>query len=602
MVDYNVELMSEAELITAANAIFTAQEKDFEKIKSEKWYHTLFHAITLNQDGKKYAVRGINSLAKLQQLFMNIYVKNYRKSHEQLNLVIDAVTKNSEAIKKLYGMCVLKLEEQQGLETLDAQDAEILALFLGEYRDESGSVPDRVREYNRGVLNCINQKVPTGILDNHQIRRLKAPKVVFRCFMEQCAIDGTIDTQEWSDKIYDDLKDFEIGETSKSEIKESVKYEAEIAGVDYFLTKYSNENVGVSDFDFEVDIEGTINPREAAREAEKKELKRQLYVTKIDSALMELTFGFSSAAINDRFNFDVPIVTVDIAFDQEIKDDVTNGEIKLPFLRDSIKRTFDDNDLVHAFKLCITDEDLNDYKHYFLIGTMDGFFFFIKDKIAFVEYNAIKEVKQNASSVTVTAWRVDWFSENGEDVDGENEVVIEKDDENKIFLRPLRKGIEAVIKETGGYVADPEYKVEEIVGNYIQHICKGASSVPYMLKDYRYNNDKKFEKRLKNALAKYALKVREDEVIGFIDTSLFGNGRSGLLFSKHGIAYDDYAFEKIFSRYDEINKMTIRKGKELLLYGNFSERKDDSTIPCISNIYYDLSQLKECIEQIQYVI
>ena len=99
MVEFNAKKISDEDLIEAANQIFTMQEKDFEKIKSEKWYHTFFHAITLNQDGKKYAVRGIRSLAKLQQLLMNIYIKNYRKSHEQLDAVIDIVTKNSKAIK-----------------------------------------------------------------------------------------------------------------------------------------------------------------------------------------------------------------------------------------------------------------------------------------------------------------------------------------------------------------------------------------------------------------------------------------------------------------------------------------------------------------------
>lgn len=275
MVEFNAELMSEGELVEAANRIFAAQEADFEKIKSEKWYQTLFHAITLNQDGKKYAVRGINSLTKLQQLFMGIYVKNYRKTHEQLDAVIETVTKNSEAIKKLYGMCVLNLEEQESLEMIDSQDAEILAIFLGEYRDENGFVPSAVRDYNRGVLRALNQKVPNGSLDKHQIRRLKAPKVVYRCFMEQCAVDGTIDTQEWPDKIYEDLKDFELSENSKNEIKESVKKEAEIAGIEYFIDKYSKNNAGVSDIDFEIDIDASINPAEAEKKEAQGALKKK---------------------------------------------------------------------------------------------------------------------------------------------------------------------------------------------------------------------------------------------------------------------------------------------------------------------------------------
>lgn len=259
MLDYNVDLMSNEDLLEAADKIFTTQEKDFEKIKNEKWYKKLFHAITLNRDGKKYVVRGISSLAKLQQLFIGIYVKNYKKTHEQLDEVIERVTKNSDVIKKIYGMFVLQFDEQKGLETLTSQDKEILAVFLGEYRDENGSVPKKVQEYNRGVLSALNVKVPAGNLGNHQIRKLEAPKVVYRCFMEQCAVDGTIDTQEWTDKIYEDLKDFEISENTKAEIKKAVKNEVEIGGIEYLIIKYSKDNAGILDTDFEVDLEGSVN-------------------------------------------------------------------------------------------------------------------------------------------------------------------------------------------------------------------------------------------------------------------------------------------------------------------------------------------------------
>lgn len=597
MVEFNADQMSEGELVEAANRIFAAQEADFEKIKSEKWYQTLFHAITLNQDGKKYAVKGINSLTKLQQLFMGIYVKNYRKTHEQLDAVIDTVTQNSAAIKKLYGMCVLNLEEQESLETLDSQDAEILAIFLGEYRDESGSVPPVVRDYNRGVLRALNQKVPSGSLDNHQIRRLKAPKVVYRCFLEQCAVDGTIDTQEWTDKIYEDLKDFELSENSKNEIKESVKNEAEIAGTEYFIVKYSKNNAGVLDIDFEIDIEASIDPAEA----ERKEIQKQWDLVKLNFTLLQFKMSFMQPLISGVFDFGGDLVTVDNPFENEIKEDISNGVISLPKLIDSINRSYaDDTEMVHAFKFCVMDEDFNEHKHYFLIITMDGFFFFVNKKIAFVGYDALRAVRQDSNGVIVSAWKVNWYSEDGTDESGDNEVVIEKNKETNRYLGALRKGLEKVIEELGGYIESSDDKVEEIVAKYIKRIPKSSSSVPYIVKDFEWDDDKS-RKKMKNALSKYALKVREDEVVGFIDTSLFGNGGSGILFSKHGIAFD-YAFEKIFAKYEEIDWMEIKKGKDLVLHGKFSERKDDFNNPSIDSIYFNLSTLKECLEEIKYVI
>ncbi len=291
MIEFNTEQMTEKELVEAANSIFSSQEKDFEKIKSEKWYKTLFHAITLNQDGKKYAVRSIRSLAKLQQLFMSIYVKNYRVSHDQLNRVIEDVKNNSKAIKRIWDISMLNMEEQAGLETLTSQDSEILALFLGEYRDENGNVPDAVREYNRNVLLALKMPVPYGALDNHQIRELKSPRVVYRCFMEQCAIDGTIDTQEWSDSIYEDLKDFELSENTKNEIKDSVKYEAEIAGTEYFAVKYLSGNAGILDTDFELDFDEENASDSKVDNVEEEIIEEQEYTDEIISGIAQIRNG-----------------------------------------------------------------------------------------------------------------------------------------------------------------------------------------------------------------------------------------------------------------------------------------------------------------------
>lgn len=594
MIEYNIDQMSEEDLLDAANIIFSIEEEDFEKIKFEKWYQTLFRAITLNQDGKKYAVKGIHSLAKLQQLFMTIYVKNYRKSHVQLNEIIDAVTTNSEKIKKLYGACILNLEEQQSLSSLDAHDAEILALFLGEYRNSEGVVPDKVKKYNRGVLNALDQKVPKGSLDNHQIRKLKNPKVVYRCFMEQSAVDGTIDSQEWTDKIYEDLKDFELSENSKSEIKESVKYEAEIAGTDYFIIKYTKDNAGVLDIDFEIDLEASVDPIAAL----KKEINEQIELSKLNMALLGFSREFTSVLarkVRKGLFFSEPIVTLDMPLEDEIENDTINGEIKLDCLRDSVQRSIDSGMCLHAFKF-----NHNEHKHYFMITTIDGYFFFVKEKISFVEYDLIESVKQDSNSVTISAWRVKWYAENGAEEEDTKEIVIPRNSENEIYLGALRRGIEHVIEERGGYVESAEDKIEKIVGRYIKQIPKSSSSVAYIVKDFGYNDDKK-RKKLKNALSKYALKVREDEVIGFIDTSLFGNGGDGILFSKYGIAFD-YAFEKIFVRYNEIDSMLIKKGKDLILYGKFSERKNDISAPSISNIFFNLSALEECLEEITYVV
>lgn len=194
-----------------------------------------------------------------------------------------------------------------------------------------------------------------------------------------------------------------------------------------------------------------------------------------------------------------------------------------------------------------------------------------------------------------------WYSEKGNEESGANEIIIQGNEENIFYLRPLRKGIEYIIEECGGYIEPPENRVEKIIEKYIKRIPTDDALYPtYLVKNFEYNDDKK-RKKLKKALSKYAHKVREDEVIGFVDTSLFGNGGSGILFSKYGIAFD-YAFEKIFARYEEIVYMSIDKGKDLVLYGHFAERKENYNNPSIASTLINTSVLEECLREIRNVI
>ena len=272
-IDFDPTKLSIEDLISAANVLFSAEEKDFMKIKSEKWYATLFHAITLNQDGKKYIVRDVKSLAQLQRLFMYLYVKNYRQTHEQLDIVVDNLLKQSAAMKKMYNSCILRLEAQGLPSELNSKDANILAVFLGKYRNSFGEIPEKVKQYNKGVLLSMNGVVPNGDLDNHQLRKLDQPHIVYKCFMEQCAIDETIDIQEWPNEMYEVLRDIELGERSKEEIKSAVKREAEIAGVDFFLFKYHGKTSDIFDdeisfeiFEFNGDVD-TEHQNAACRDA-----------------------------------------------------------------------------------------------------------------------------------------------------------------------------------------------------------------------------------------------------------------------------------------------------------------------------------------------
>lgn len=615
MIEFNVEEITENDLIEVANKIFSDEEKDFEKIKSEKWYQTFFHAVTFNQDGKKYIVNGVRSLAKLQQLFMTIYVKNYKRTNNQINEIIEVVTKNSEVIKKFYGTCVLKLEEQSSLIELDDYDAKILAWFLGQYRNSDGNVPTEVQKYNRAVLNALSQKVPEKMEYRNQIGKLKNPKVVYRCFIEQSAIDGTIETREWTEDIYNFLDDFELSTKSKKQIEESVKYEVNMAGTEYLINKYAKEDLDLSATDFLFNIEESSN---------QKNNKHVIYdnmldLDKINNILTDLEEEFLS-----KHSF-FSLKDISSLSKNDLSEEIVKENIRLPILIESIEKSFKHgNGFVKAFRFCekkysfVFSEKINKTikeieeiaKDYFFIATIDGLFFFIDDKIAFVEYDSIISINKFPYSflgdyISILADKVDWYTENGDCISGENKIEI-----LDIFLLGdyydiLRKGIDNIIDLLGGHVESKFDKMERIVGKYIKYITTSSSSKVYLVNKFHYGDYEKNDNRLMCALSKYALKVRKDEVIGFIDTSIFNNGGDGLLFSKYGIAFD-CAFEKIFIRYDEIRSMSIKKaflfGEELVFYGHFSERKDNSTNPSIQDINFNLYRLKDCLKEIMYIL
>lgn len=159
-------------------------------------------------------------------------------------------------------------------------------------------------------------------------------------------------------------------------------------------------------------------------------------------------------------------------------------------------------------------------------------------------------------------------------------------------------------KETGvdsRLYSDNELTILDIIKRHIKKIAKSSSAKPYIVSEFD-PFDERNEKRLDKALSKYAKKVRKDEAIAFIDISFFEDGGDGILFSEHGISFD-WAFEKVYAKYNEISRTEIiNRGKALALYGHFSERKDNSSTPTISNIYFDLDELKQCLDEIIAII
>lgn len=141
---------------------------------------------------------------------------------------------------------------------------------------------------------------------------------------------------------------------------------------------------------------------------------------------------------------------------------------------------------------------------------------------------------------------------------------------------------------------DVDQKLCCILKQYIYKIA-GSLNEAYLVSD---NVDSRWSKRIDNALKKYANKVKREDVLGIIDTTLTKNGKWGMVFSKDGIAFD-YAFSGAFVRYKDIKSLsTYSRCMYIHLEPN---SESDSAINHsyeITDTSYSIKPLSKCLQEI----
>lgn len=170
---------------------------------------------------------------------------------------------------------------------------------------------------------------------------------------------------------------------------------------------------------------------------------------------------------------------------------------------------------------------------------------------------------------------------------------------NSCFSIDVLKAIRQILisicsASTSFWNEDTEQFVFNILCDRVKSFVKSPDSCKtYTRLDFY---DDSIDKKLRNALHSYAKRVQKDDAVAFIDTSLFSNGKDGILFTANGIAFD-YAFEKVYLLYKEIDYIEQKK-HDLVFHGFFSNMKDPNSLPSISDIYFKLSELKTCLDEI----
>ena len=157
------------------------------------------------------------------------------------------------------------------------------------------------------------------------------------------------------------------------------------------------------------------------------------------------------------------------------------------------------------------------------------------------------------------------------------------------------------------YVDEDEYeddetteeKIRKIVDKYIYDINKSSTA---------YNSTKlhnpEYSQVLQNLRSNIAKDASSSEIIGFIDTTLFGKGKSGLVFTTEALYEKSPGFRVWKVPYWQMHSMDFN-GKEIKFNGtedcgnSFLGTGLDVTV---NNSYYNLPALKDCLDEIYAII
>lgn len=236
-IDVNKEIFTADDAKDAAKAIFQVEKTDFENIINEKWYRRFLSALTLYSGDKKKAIKSISSLSKLQTLFMRVYYEQYRELDFELNEIIHNLSKINAAVKRLYEMCVSKIQPQEDLRNLSNNDKQILLLMMSKYRSLFGN-EDILRKYRTGIAKTVSVNLPEGDFKNEQLLTVQMPKVFYRCLLEMCALDEGLESMTMPDDMYNATDYLNISRVVKNNVEIVLKKELESFGAEYLISKY----------------------------------------------------------------------------------------------------------------------------------------------------------------------------------------------------------------------------------------------------------------------------------------------------------------------------------------------------------------------------
>lgn len=193
------------------------------------------------------------------------------------------------------------------------------------------------------------------------------------------------------------------------------------------------------------------------------------------------------------------------------------------------------------------------------------------------------------------------YEDNSYETDDEVEDTYESEDEDYSYSED-----DSESDDYEEYVDEDSYEDDEsvedrivsLLDEYLPKICKGCT---WYTKSGGTFDKPEYRTRIENARSKIVYNRSASEILGMLDITIFKNGKDGLVFLTDGISFD-YGFSKVTVPYTQMGEMFLDKA---LHFQHWIENKNNSAWKgdvTIYGIYYNLSTLKDCLEEIYAII
>lgn len=253
-----------ATLITAAQEIASASQKDFEKIKAKKWYKRLWELVTFNNDNQKIQARGVGNLAKLNEITMKAIVlvskqskdiaEKVHESLKQLQQLEDDVSDLYEQQIKIISV-VQKIkrgfETEERFDELSQNQRDIIFAVLHTYALEKGSNDDtgKLLATLRGQAHDTYANVNYDIIETELTP--SSQKILYTIIHAY----SLLLTGEFANEDHEMLQYIRLSGNEKKEIRNRVKNDISIYGKDEYIKFF---DAPTEEYDFDVDANDIV--------------------------------------------------------------------------------------------------------------------------------------------------------------------------------------------------------------------------------------------------------------------------------------------------------------------------------------------------------